>query len=245
MAKPILAFRGATIGYPRHLVLRNVSLEVFPGQSVAVFGPNGSGKTAFLKTVAGILPPLAGDFAVQQIGGAGVARVGYVPQRATVSGVLPLTVGEVVEMGTYGRLKPWQRFGSKERGRVAWAMEQVGLEGLARKAYSDLSGGQQQRVLISRALATDPAVLVMDEPLASLDRDSVRAMIVLLTKLRSEDGLTILWADHLVPALHEVVREVMLIENSRLIRSRIDTLLERERALLASPSASNAFANHE
>lgn len=232
MAAPILTFRDATVGYRGHPVLRGVTLDVFPGQSVAVVGPNGSGKTAFLKTVAGILQPLSGELRLQPPAGGQAVRVGYVPQRATVSSLLPLTVYEVVEMGTYESVKPWQRLGARARQRIAWALQQVDVTGLAGKAYADLSGGQQQRVLIARALATNPAILVMDEPLASLDRDSVRAMVVLLAKLRSEDGLTILWADHFVPALHEVVREVMVIEDARLIWSRIDALLDRERKLL-------------
>lgn len=233
MASPLLSFRDATIGYPRHPVLRDITLEVVAGQSVAVVGPNGSGKTAFLKTVAGILPPLAGEIRLHYSPGGQEARVGYVPQRATVSSLLPLTVYEVVEMGTYGSVKPWQKLDAKGRARIAWALDQVDVTPLADKAYADLSGGQQQRVLIARALATSPAILVMDEPLASLDRESVRSMVGLLAKLRSEDGLTMLWADHFVPALREVVREVLLIEEARLIWSRIDVLLDRERKLLA------------
>lgn len=232
-ADPLLTFRDATIGYPGHPVLRDVTLDVFPGQSVAVFGPNGSGKTAFLKTVAGILRPLAGEVRLQADSAGGGTRVGYVPQRGTLSGLLPLTVQEVVEMGTYGGMKPWHRLGKRERERIGWAMDQVDMGGLAQKAYASLSGGQQQRAVIARALAANPAVLVMDEPLASLDRDSVRSMVRVLTKLRSEGGLTLLWADHFVPALHEVVREVMLIEDARLIRGRIEVLLDRERRLLA------------
>jgi len=116
-------------------------------------------------------------------------RVGYVPQRATGSGLLPLTIKEVVEMGTYGALKPWQRLGKKELDQLSWAMEQVGITELQNKRYSDLSGGQQQRVLIARALAMNPSVLVLDEPLASLDRKSARSTILLLNTLRTKDNM--------------------------------------------------------
>ncbi len=240
MAEPILTLRDVTIGYPGHPVLRDVTLDVFPGQSVAVLGPNGSGKTAFLKTVAGVLRPLAGEVRLRTASGDRGGGVGYVPQRATVSSLLPLTVYEVVEMGAYHGVKPWRRLGEEAKRRIAWALEEVGAKELACKAYTDLSGGQQQRVLIARALATNPAILVMDEPLASLDRDSVRSMVVLLARLRSEEGLTMLWADHFVPALQEVVREVMLIEDSRLIWSRIDVLVDRERRLLAPTEATQS-----
>ena len=170
MSSPILSLHQATIGYPRHPVLRHVTLELMPGESVAIFGPNGSGKTAFLKTMAGILPPLAGQLRIHATSDLEPVRVGYVPQRATVSGLLPLTVGEVVEMGTYGNIKPWQRIGEDQRNWINWAMTQVDVTKLGKKAYSALSGGQQQRVLIARALAMNPSMLVLDEPLASLDQ---------------------------------------------------------------------------
>lgn len=217
----ILTLTNATIGYPGHPVLREVNLEIGAGQTVAVLGPNGSGKTALLKTVAGVLPLLEGDLRIRGDGSGGPARVGYVPQRASVVGLLPLSVREVVEMGTYGRLGPWQRLGPRERGRVDWAVEEVGLQGLTRKQYANLSGGQQQRVLIARALAAEPSLLVMDEPLASLDRKAVAAMLALFGQLRADTGLTMLWADHFVPALEEVARELMLIEDERLVRGAL------------------------
>lgn len=240
MTAPLVTFHNVTIGYPGHPVLRDINLDVFPGQSVAVLGPNGSGKTAFLKTVAGILRPLAGEVRLHTLTDGRGGGVGYVPQRATVSNLLPLTVYEVVEMGTYQSVKPWRRLGTRAKERIDWALEEVSVTQLAGRAYADLSGGQQQRVLIARALASNPAILVMDEPLASLDRDSVQSMVVLLARLRSEEHLTMLWADHFVPALREVVREVMLIEDSRLIWSRIDELLDRERKLLAPNEAAQS-----
>ena len=229
MSSPILSLRHATIGYPNHPVLRQVTMDFVWGESVAIFGPNGSGKTAFLKTMAGILPLLSGQLQVHAASDLTPRRVGYVPQRATVSGVLPLTVGEVVEMGTYGNMKPWQGIGEDQRNWIDWAMTQVDITNLRNQVYASLSGGQQQRTLIARALAMNPSLLVLDEPLASLDRHSVRSMIRLLLKLKHDEGLTILWADHFVPALREVVQEVVLIENEQLTRTQIDILLDQER----------------
>ena len=233
MAPPIITLHQLTFGYPGHPVLADINLEVHRGDALAIFGPNGSGKTAFLKTIAGILPPLAGMVRLQGPSNTEAVRVGYVPQRATVSGLLPLTVKEIVEMGTYGTLKPWQRLGKKEIGHVSWAMEQVGISDIAGKTYSGLSGGQQQRALIARALAMNPSVLVLDEPLASLDRQSVRSMILLLQTLRSKDQMTLLWVDHFLPALHEVVQEVLLFEDAQMTCCHIEVLIERERKLLS------------
>lgn len=234
MASPLITFHQVSIGYPGHPVLTDFNLEIYPGDALAIFGPNGSGKTAFLKTVAGILPSLTGTVRLGDPSKTELMRVGYVPQRATVSRLLPLTVKEVVEMGTYGPLKPWQRLGNKELNQLSWALEQVGITELGNKRYSDLSGGQQQRVLIARALAMNPSVLVLDEPLASLDRQSVRSVILLLNTLRSQDKMTLLWVDHILPALHEVVQEVLLFEDSHVTRCYIEALMERERKLLST-----------
>ena len=170
MPIPQISLENVTIGYQGFPILEKVSLEIFPGDSYAVLGPNGSGKTAFLKTIAGILSPIEGKLHRLNSDGNDSLRVGYVPQRAALTGLLPLTVGEVVQMGTYGNVKPWQRLGSVERDKIGWAVQEVEIEDLERKRYSELSGGQQQRTLIARALASDPAVLVLDEPLASLDK---------------------------------------------------------------------------
>ena len=234
MASPIITLNQVTLGYPGHPVLSDVNLEVYPGDGLAIFGPNGSGKTAFLKTVAGILTPLKGTVRLGESANSDNVRVGYVPQRATVSRLLPLTVTEVVEMGTYGNLKPWQQLGKKELEQVRWALEQVDIEDLVHKSYADLSGGQQQRVLIARALAMKPSILLLDEPLASLDRESVRSMIQLMNTLRSKAEMTLLWIDHLLPALHEVVQEVLVFEEGQMTRCHIDVLIERERQLLST-----------
>ena len=208
----LISLDNVTIGYPGVPILEKVSLEICSGDSYAVLGPNGSGKTALLKTLAGILSPIDGRLHRQLSEGNNTVRVGYVPQRASLNGLLPLTVEEVIQMGTYGNVKPWQRLGKGERERIDWAKQEVEIEDLEQKRYAELSGGQQQRTLIARALASAPAVLVLDEPLASLDKKTVQMMLQLLVKLKSDTGMTLLWADHFIPELLQVVQDVMEIE---------------------------------
>lgn len=218
MDVPVLTFDRATIGYRGRAVLADLSFKVFAGEAIAVLGPNGAGKSTLLKTVAGIIPPLAGSLRRGSLRDEPI-RIGYVPQRAGLSGLLPLTIREVVEIGTYGGLKPWQNPGRGERERIRWALAAVDLEGLEKRRYADCSGGQQQRALIARALAVNPHVLVLDEPLASLDRASMQLVIDLLARLRGDAAMTVLWADHAVPGLYDVVDEVMQIEDGRIIRN--------------------------
>ncbi len=212
MPTPLISLDDVTIGYPGFPILEQISLEIFPGDSYAVLGPNGSGKTALLKTIAGILSPLEGRLHRLTSDRNDFLHVGYVPQRAALTGLLPLTVGEVVQMGTYGNVKPWQRLGSKDKEQIHWAIQEVEIEDLEQNRYSELSGGQQQRTLIARALASAPAVLILDEPLASLDKKTVHTMLRLLRKLKSDTGIALLWADHFIPELLQVVQDVIEIE---------------------------------
>lgn len=225
MESPAISLQHVTIGYPGLSVLEDVTLDLFPGDSYALLGPNGSGKTALLKTIAGIIPPLDGTLVRQSSEKTNGLQVGYVPQRAALNGLLPLTAGEVVQMGVYGNLHPWQRLGAEEREQISWAKEKVEIEALEKKRYSELSGGQQQRVLIARALASTPAVLVLDEPLASLDKKTVQAMLALLTKLKVDTGMTLLWADHFIPEMLQVVQNVLEIDNPIVERKSVKEYL--------------------
>ncbi len=232
MATPVISLQHVMIGYPGISVLEDVTLDLFPGDSYALLGPNGSGKTALLKTIAGIISPLEGALTRQASEKTNGSQVGYVPQRAALNGLLPLTAGEVVQMGVYGSLLPWKRLSAKDQQQIRWAKEEVEIESLERKRYSELSGGQQQRVLIARALASAPAVLVLDEPLASLDKKTVQAMLALLRKLKADTGMTLLWADHFIPEMLQVVQNVLEIDNPTVERKSVEEYLQHGTEML-------------
>jgi ABC-type Mn2+/Zn2+ transport system ATPase subunit len=148
--------------------------------------------------------------------------VGYVPQRETLDDLYPLTAHDVALMGTYRDLPFWRRTGVRERTRVGSALEACNATGFAHVRYSALSGGQRQRVLIARALATEPQLLLLDEPTAGVDRATERAILEVLRGLRRERGLAIWMVTHHAEAASGVVDRVVVAEGGA-IRSEADS----------------------
>jgi ABC-type Mn2+/Zn2+ transport system ATPase subunit len=161
--QPLLTLRDAAIGYAAP-ILRNVSLEIRHGEFWGFLGFNGSGKTTLLKTMLGLIPPLHG-----RCQAANRPRFGYVPQKEKLDPIYPLTAHAVAALGTYRRFDPLGQLRRRHRDLVLHCLREAGALELADRRYSELSGGQRQRVLIARAMAAEPELLMLDEPLAGID----------------------------------------------------------------------------
>ncbi len=159
------------------MVLRHVDLTLGRGEFLGIVGPNGGGKTTTIRSLLGLLKPIAGGI---RIGDGQPLRFGYVPQRDTVDTLFPIPVEEIVLMGRYGRIGPVRWPSRTDRAIVRDSLEHVGMSALARRNYTELSGGQRQRVLIARALATEPDLLVLDEPTHGMDMPSESALLALI-----------------------------------------------------------------
>lgn len=204
----------AAVGYDGKAVLKGLTFELPRGRFTAMVGENGSGKTTLLKTLAGILPAVAGR--VELVGASGLPPVlGYVPQRDSLDSVWPLSAFEVALMGTYGRLAIGRTFTDAERALTRECLAQTGAADLERKAFSVLSGGQKQRVLIARALATQPEVLLLDEPTAGIDPEATQAVMELLARLHRERHLTILMVNHDLPLARKHATNVLRVADGQ------------------------------
>ena len=210
-ARPVLALQNATLGYGAETVLENVHLRINAGEFVGLVGANGSGKTTLLRSMLGLLPPRSGS--VEQPPPR--ARLGYVPQQASLDTWFPLTVWEVAAMGAYGRLLPWRRFSRHERQRVDAALARVGLGRLRRAVFSHLSGGQRQRALIARALTVDPALLILDEPFSGVDRNAREDIARQLVDLNRGSRMTIVLSSHDSDILDWTCGRVVRLSNGR------------------------------
>jgi ABC-type Mn2+/Zn2+ transport system ATPase subunit len=159
-----------TVGYGERLALTGVTLSVERGSLLAVIGPNGAGKSTLLKLIAGLVRPWSGQLTV--LGGppgANAPQIAYLPQAEAVDWEFPVTVDEVVMMGRYARLGFGRQPGRVDREMAASALETVGMADASGRQIGALSGGQRRRVFLARALAADPQLYLLDEPVTGVD----------------------------------------------------------------------------
>ena len=199
---PLLAARDVTFAYDVEPILDRVTLEVGARDFLAIVGPNGGGKTTLLKVLLGLLEPQSGR--VERP--ARPAAIGYVPQFATFDRDFPLRVADVVAMGRLGVRGPLRRYTAGDRAAVAAALARLGLESVASTPVGDLSGGQLQRALIARALVGEPEVLLLDEPLASVDAEFREVLVETLADLHRR--LPIVVVTHDLTPFAGVVRQI-------------------------------------
>ena len=215
---PVLDIHDVTVAYQRKPVLWDVDLIIERPQLAAIVGPNGAGKSTLIKAVLGLIPMASGSV---RIFGQEVARVrkriGYVPQRESVDWDFPVSVLDVVLMGTYGRLGWFRRPGAKERQWARECLAKVGLPDYERQQIGQLSGGQQQRVFLARALAQEADIYFMDEPMAGVDAATERIVFELLADLRQQ-GKTIIAVHHDLRTVPQYFDYVALL-NVRLVSS--------------------------
>ena len=206
----VIEVEGVTFAYKSEAVLRDVNFQIIPEDFACIVGPNGGGKTTLLKLMLGLLVPDCGTIKLFGEKPQTVRRqVGYTPQRVMENPRFPVDVSDVVLMG---RVPQGRWFGpiSRHDRRVAnEAMEAVGVIDLRKRSFSDLSGGQRQRVIIARALASEPKMLMLDEPTAGLDVHVANEVMELLAQLN--ERVTIIMVSHDVHYVSAFVKTVVCV----------------------------------
>lgn len=250
-ARPTLSLRGAGLRFGDRTLWSGLDLDVEPGEFVAVLGPNGSGKTTLMRVLLGLLPLSDGE--VRVAGAAprrGSPEIGYVPQQQRLDPDLPLRGRDLVGLGLDGhRLGPGLRGRRARRDRVDRALAQVGGTDYADAPVGRLSGGEQQRLRVAQALVGDPAVLLCDEPLLSLDLSHQRTVTHLIDERRRADDVAVVFVTHEInPVLPLVDRVLYLVDGrfrigptsevmtsevlSELYRTEVDVLQVRDRLVV-------------
>lgn len=213
-AEPVISLRGVRAELGSRPVLRGVDLTVRRGEVVALLGANGSGKSTAVRAVIGQVAVGAGEielFGAPRSRFRDWARIGYVPQRTTAAGGVPATVTEVVSSGRLSRTR-FGVFRKADHAAVRRALELVGMADRAKDSVDALSGGQHQRVLIARALAAEPELLIMDEPMAGVDLASQE---VLADTLREQvaAGTTVLLVLHELGPLEPLIDRAVVLRD--------------------------------
>lgn len=200
MPSPIIQVKDVEFAYEKVHILHQVSFEITRGEFVGIFGPNGGGKTTLLKLLMGFLKPNKGKILVfDESPQLSLSKIGYVPQLKGFDKKFPISVLEVVLMGALSKARWWGSFPSEEKERAKASLERVGLLSKCHQPFGTLSGGEAQRTLIARALTSEPELLLLDEPTASIDYEAEQKIYALLEELKKE--ITILMVTHDLQAL--------------------------------------------
>lgn len=207
----VLRAQGVSVRLGGAPVLDDVDLDVPPGAIVGLIGANGAGKTTLLRVLLGILRPDAGRVERPDRR----AGIGYVPQKISLDPHAPLRARDVVMLGLDGARLGIPLARGRLRGAVDDALARVGATEFADARVGRLSGGQQQRVLLAHAIVRRPALLLLDEPLASLDPVSARDVVVLLDELRRDSGVAIVVTAHDLTLLLPVLDRVAYLAGGR------------------------------
>jgi len=234
MDLPIVTTQSLACGYGGQAVVRGLDVAVRTGDFYALIGVNGSGKSTFIKTLVGLLKPVAGQMSFAAAGGS-VPSIGYIPQSEKLDSIFPISVEEVVVMGTYAFLGPGRRVKREHRRGGLEALRRMGVGDLGPRRFSELSGGQKQRVLLARALATEPVLLVLDEPTSGVDREAERTFMQLIAEVNAR-GVAVMMASHNLNLVKERADKVIWFRDGRADMGPTDDIFAQLRTSAANGS---------
>lgn len=202
-------------------ILTSISLEIFNGEYVAIIGPNGGGKTTLIRLLLGLQTPTKGSI---KLYGKKIKnfkewyKIGYVPQRASlVDENFPATVEDIVKMGRVSKRTFLRAMSKEDKNAVQDAMVKMDILNLKNKMVGTLSGGQRQRVMIARALASNPEILILDEPNTGVDMVSQKNFYALLAKLNKEEKITIVFITHDIGVIADDIGRLFTINQKATI----------------------------
>jgi len=191
-----LDVRGLSVRYQSVVALEDITFQLSAQETLGIIGPNGGGKSSLMKSILGLVKPWQGS--VQVLGQPNTDQrklIGYMPQIEDVEWNFPVTVADVALMGRYARRGLFRRPSRADRAAAEASLQRLGIYDLRHRLIGELSGGQRRRVLLARALANQPSLLLMDEPMAGLDAKAQHQLLDIIDELRDE-GTTVVLSTH-------------------------------------------------
>lgn len=237
----IATFQDVAVKLGKRTVWQQATFSLTPGEFVAILGPNGAGKSTLLRLLLGLLRPSAGSVSVLgQRPQRGNSAIGYVPQRRLLDPDLPVRGRDIVMLGLDGLQWGFALPGPARRrqhAQVAEAIAAVEATAYADRPIGQLSGGEQQRLFLAQALVGQPRLLLLDEPLASLDLRSQVGIAQLVARLARERGITVLLVTHDINPLLPVVDRVLYVARGQVAIGPVDEIITTQKlsSLYASP----------
>ena len=216
----------ATIGIGGRIVLADASFAIQAGEFIGVLGPNGSGKTTLMRAILGLLPPSAG--AVRVFGSSpqrGDRAIGYLPQVRTVLPDLRVRGLDFIGSSLHGERWGLPSLSRHDRRMIEETLDAVGARDLARRPLSAMSGGERQRLLLAQALMGSPKLLLLDEPLISLDQRHQEVVIDVVRKVCRERGITVLFSAHELNQLLGTLDRVLYLGNRQAVLGTVDEVI--------------------
>ncbi len=221
-----IEFCDVTLALGGRVVLAGVALGIAAGEFVAVLGPNGSGKTTLMRAVLGLVAPARGSIRVLgRPATRGNPAVGYLPQLHGAVGAFGLSGWDFVASAVNGHRLGLPIAGRRGRAEIDRALDLVGAGGLARRPLAELSGGERQRLLLAQALIGRPQLLLLDEPLISLDPRHEREVVELVKRLQSELGIAVLFSAHELNPLLEAIDRVLYLGGGQAALGTVDEVI--------------------
>ena len=218
---PIFDVKNLNFSVRGQKILSSISLEIFNGEYVAIIGPNGGGKTTLIRLLLGLDKPTDGNI---KLYGKKIKnfkeweKIGYVPQRASlVDANFPATVEDIVNMGRVSKHSFFKGMSKEDKTAVEDAMIKMDVLDLKEKMVGTLSGGQRQRVMIARALASNPEILILDEPNTGVDMVSQKNFYALLAKLNKDENITIVFITHDIGVIADDIGRLFTINQKATI----------------------------
>lgn len=210
---PAVSVKNLSFSYPGVPILDKVSFEINEGECIGIIGPNGGGKSTLLKLICGFLKPSHGSihfFGKTQ--SHALSELAYVPQTLGFDRQFPISTLEVVLSGRLSHLNWWGSYTKKDHMLAEESLERVGLLSFAKTPFSSLSGGQAQRILIARALASQPKIMLLDEPTASVDQAAEADILALLKSLK--ETITFLIVTHDLNQAVDQVDRLLVVQHN-------------------------------
>ena len=223
----VIQFDRVVLTLGRRRILSDISFTIAAGSFVGVLGPNGAGKTSLMRAILGVIPIDHGRIGVLgRPARRGNASIGYVPQFRRGAAQLRLNGFELVLGGVSGQRWGWPFATRQERRKATIALERVGALDLARRPLAELSGGERQRILVAQALIDDPALLLLDEPLVSLDPGHQRQMVDAVLEIAREAAITVLFCAHEINPILRAVDTVLYLGNGKAAVGTVDDIIQ-------------------